>query len=199
MSIMARMSEAVEALLASLSDHQRAAATAPFDVGDHRRWTYLPGPRPGLSFADMSGKQRALALPMLDAGCSEAGARTARAVIELDMIRRRLSAAPDRQPDPTDHRYWVRILGAPGGGTAWGWRVNGHHLAVHVTVYRDKSMASPAATPPGSWPVLPPSDVALAACERAWRPEIMQKQWVGRRGRTGSCRRTGPSCGWTGW
>jgi hypothetical protein len=134
MSITARMSEAVEALLASLSDHQRAAATAPFDVGDHRRWTYLPGPRPGLSFADMSGEQRALALTMLDAGCSEAGARTARAVIELDMIRRRLSAAPDRQPDPTDHRYWVRILGAPGGGTPWGWRVNGHHLAVHVTV-----------------------------------------------------------------
>ena len=134
MSITARMSEAVEALLASLSDHQRAAATAPFDVGDHRRWTYLPGPRLGLSFADMSGEQRALALTMLDAGCSEAGARTARAVIELDMIRRRLSAAPDRQPDPTDHRYWVRILGAPGGGTPWGWRVNGHHLAVHVTV-----------------------------------------------------------------
>ncbi|HJU98769.1 MAG TPA: DUF3500 domain-containing protein [Jiangellaceae bacterium] len=125
---------AARRFLASLDDAQRAAASAPFDVADHRRWTYLPGVRPGLALAEMNAEQQALALRLLDAGGSEGGARTARAVVELDMIRRQLAAEPGHEPDPADHRFWVRILGDPAGDAPWAWRMNGHHLAVHVTV-----------------------------------------------------------------
>ncbi|MGH8776045.1 MAG: DUF3500 domain-containing protein [Jiangellaceae bacterium] len=134
-----RSASAVRVFLASLDPGQRAAATAPFDVADQRRWTYLPGRRPGLALADMSADQRALALELLDAGCSDDGGKTARAVIELDMIRRQLSA----EPDPADHRFWVRILGDPQGDAPWSWRVNGHHLAVHVTVVGDSITVTP--------------------------------------------------------
>jgi Protein of unknown function (DUF3500) len=128
------MIDAANAFVAALDPQQRAAATASFDVPDHRQWTYLPGPRPGLALADMSDEQQHLALDLLDTGCSATGARTARGIIQLDMIRRQLSARPGNDPRPVDHRYWVRVLGHPGTDEPWAWRVNGHHLAVHVTV-----------------------------------------------------------------
>ncbi|MGH8824396.1 MAG: DUF3500 domain-containing protein [Jiangellaceae bacterium] len=143
MSLADRSTSAVQAFLASLDSAQRKAATAQFDVADHRRWTYLPGRRPGLALAQMTARQQALALDLLDAGASDAGARTARAVVELDMIRRQLAAEPGRAPDPADHRFWIRILGDPDGDAPWAWRMNGHHLAVHVTVVGDAITVTP--------------------------------------------------------
>jgi Protein of unknown function (DUF3500) len=142
-SVVARMISAVTEFLAALDPQQRDAATVPFGVPDHRQWTYLPGPRAGLALADLSAEQQALALDLLDAGCSETGAKTARAVVELDMIRRELSAAPGREPPPGDHRFWVRVLGRPGADEPWAWRVNGHHLAVHITVTGDAVAVTP--------------------------------------------------------
>jgi hypothetical protein len=51
-------------------------------------------------------------------------------VIELDLIRRQLGSG---DPQPGDDRFWFRVFGDPATG-AWAWRVNGHHLAVHVTI-----------------------------------------------------------------
>jgi hypothetical protein len=134
------MSTAATAFLSSLSAEQRAAATTSFHTPEHRVWMYLPGPRPGLALAGMTSDQQALALEMLDSGCSIDGARTARAVIELDRIRRELGG---RSVEPGDHRYWVRILGEVSDDTPWAWRVNGHHLAVHVTVVGDRIAVTP--------------------------------------------------------
>ena len=95
-----------------------------------REWSYLPGPRAGLSLAELTADQRETALTLLDTGCSVAGAQTARAVIELDTIRRQLGGG---DPQPGDDRFWFRVFGTPSAEGAWAWRVNGHHLAVHVT------------------------------------------------------------------
>ena len=137
------MAGAATAFLDSLDRTQRLAATTAFDVEDHRVWTYLPGGRPGAALAAMTTEQQALALALLDTGCSAHGGRTARAVIELDMIRRQLESSAGTPPRPTDHRYWVRILGDPNADAPWAWRVNGHHLAVHVTVVDDAVAATP--------------------------------------------------------
>lgn len=125
------MAEAVTELLATLDADQYAAATTRFDDPEHRAWRYLPGPRPGLVFGEMTAEQRQLTLALLDHGCSEEGARTARAIVYLDRIRRELAGAT---VEPDDDRFWLRVLGTPGGEEPWAWRINGHHLAVHVTV-----------------------------------------------------------------
>ena len=125
--------------LDGLDVEQRRRATAEFDAPDHRTWTYLPGGRPGLRLADMTAAQREEVLSLLDLACSAAGALTARAVIDLDLIRRRL----DGEPDANDDAYWVRVLGDPRGDGPWAWRVNGHHLAIHVTVVGDRIAATP--------------------------------------------------------
>jgi hypothetical protein len=138
------MTSAARAFLASLDDGQRAKATAPFDTPDHREWTYVPGPRPGLPLKEMTDEQRRLALALLDTGLSERAQQTARGIIALEPILGELERASgtvhhDRDPE----LYWFRVLGEPGGSAPWAWRTNGHHVAVHVTVVGDRVAVTP--------------------------------------------------------
>ncbi|WP_020573362.1 DUF3500 domain-containing protein [Actinopolymorpha alba] len=140
-----RMTAAATAFLAALEPHQRTAATAPFDTADHREWTYLPGSRPGLALLDMDQHQRERAMELLDTGLSERSAAEARAIMELETILRELERAAGRSGWERRHRdhFWFRILGDPAGTAPWAWRVNGHHLAVHLTVVGDAVAATP--------------------------------------------------------
>ena len=133
------MTARVRGFLDALDDLQRGRATGEFGTPDHRQWTYLPGERPGLGLAEMTAEQRESVLSILDLACGAAGAMTARAVIDLDLIRRRL----DGEPRADDDRYWVRVLGDPRAAGPWAWRLNGHHLAIHVTVVGDEVAATP--------------------------------------------------------
>jgi hypothetical protein len=133
------MTARVRGFLDALDDVQRGLATAEFGAPEHRRWTYLPGERPGLALAEMTVEQRESVLSILDVACGAAGAMTARAVIDLDLIRRRL----DGEPGADDDRYWVRVLGDPRAAGPWAWRLNGHHLAIHVTVVGDEIATTP--------------------------------------------------------
>ncbi|MEO3792947.1 DUF3500 domain-containing protein [Nonomuraea sp. B10E15] len=135
------MRQAVLRFLGSLDTERRAAATAAFGSPERTEWSYLPGPRPGLPLAEMTSGQQELALALLDAGCGVAGARTARGVIELERVRRRLATGVDQIDGD---RYWFRVFGDPGGADPWTWRVNGHHLAVHITVAGDAVAVTPS-------------------------------------------------------
>ncbi|MBM7788696.1 DUF3500 domain-containing protein [Tenggerimyces flavus] len=138
------MTQAAQAFLASLDDGQRAQATAPFDTPDHREWTYVPGPRPGLRLKDMSEEQRRLAFALLDTGLSERAQQTARGIIGLEPILgelERVSGTVHFERDP--ELYWFRVLGTPGAAEPWAWRTNGHHIAIHVTVVGDDVAVTP--------------------------------------------------------
>ena len=127
--LVGRMAEAAEGFLATLGPPETEAVAGELDGPEFREWSYLP--RAGLPLSEMTPTQRDAALTLLDTGCSVTGARTARAVIGLDIIRRQLGGG---DPQAGDDRFWFRVFGAPAKGGAWAWRVNGHHLAVHVTV-----------------------------------------------------------------
>jgi hypothetical protein len=160
------MRVAAEEFVTSLDDQQRELATDAFDSDDRRRWTYLPGPRPGLALADMTVRQRTLALTLMDSGLSAAGARTARDIMELDGVLRELEREVGKdgweRRDPRN--YWFHVLGDPTGDGTWAWKVGGHHLALHLTVVGDFVSgtpqffgANPAVVPrgpQGGWQVL---------------------------------------------
>ncbi|CAM5631601.1 hypothetical protein STENM36S_02263 [Streptomyces tendae] len=127
----AGMREAARALLALLEPEQvRALRAVPdrLDAPELREWTYLPGPRPGLSTEGLDDRQREMVDALLATAHSATGAELVRGAIEVERHRRAQLGAlgPDR--------YWVRLLGDPEGDEPWGWRMNGHHLAVHVLV-----------------------------------------------------------------
>ncbi|MEV6170161.1 DUF3500 domain-containing protein [Streptomyces sp. NPDC051954] len=125
------MREAVRALLAVLEPEQvRELRAGPgrLDAAELREWTYLPGPRPGLSTEGLGGEQREAVDGLLATAHSAAGAELARGAIEVERHRRGTVGVAGAD------RYWVRLLGDPEGEGPWGWRMNGHHLAVHVLI-----------------------------------------------------------------
>src|SRR5688572_13127850 len=118
------------ALLASLDEHQRRLVRGDLADSDLRQWTYLPGDRPGLSMEHLTGAQHALAVELLRSAHSCGGGDLAVGAIEIERVRRELATGSP----PDGDRYWMRVLGDPSGELPWGWRINGHHLAVHVVV-----------------------------------------------------------------
>ncbi|MCW6006015.1 DUF3500 domain-containing protein [Micromonospora sp. CPCC 205371] len=139
------------ALVASLDEQQRRLVRGDLADPDLRQWTYLPGNRPGLPMEYLTGAQHALAIELLMSAHSPAGAELAIGAIEVERVRRELvSGAP-----PEGDRYWLRVLGDPDGEEPWGWRINGHHLAVHVIVTPGGSTFTPHFI--GSEPAVVPS------------------------------------------
>jgi hypothetical protein len=131
-----RMSRAAQDLLDTLAAEQRATLHFPFAGDERYEWAYTPGPRNGLQLRHMTEAQRLAVLRLFDAGLSARGSATAQQIIELETILReterieRRPSAHERDPG----LYYVSIFGTPGGSEPWGWRVNGHHLALHFTV-----------------------------------------------------------------
>ena len=127
---------------------------------DRTEWTYLPGPRAGLSLTEMTGAQQDLAMSLVSVGCGPTDAPHANGAIELERVRRRLATGSD---ELDGDRFWFQVFGDPAADDVWAWHVNGHHLAVHVTV----TSAGVATTPsflgaePARVPTGPTGRVAL--------------------------------------
>jgi hypothetical protein len=139
------------ALLGALDDELVELARGSLADPRLREWTYLPGDRPGLSLEHLTAAQHSLVLDLLHASHSPRGGGLAVGAIEVERVRRHLvSGAP-----PTGDRYWVRVLGDPAGEGPWGWRINGHHLAVHVVVADGTATLTPHFV--GSEPAVVPS------------------------------------------
>ena len=59
------MRAVVGGLVEGLDSEQRRRVVFPFDADLHKRWTYLPGQRPGLRLGDLSDEQLEPALDLL--------------------------------------------------------------------------------------------------------------------------------------
>jgi hypothetical protein len=140
-----RMAAAALALIESLEPEQRPMLHVPFDSPDRTEFTYLPGPRPGLTLADMTTEQQARAMELLATGLSDRGLSDARAIMRLEEILAGLERSVGRPGWRRRHSkfYWFRVLGEPGGEQPWAWKVGGHHLAVHLTIVGEQVAGAP--------------------------------------------------------
>jgi hypothetical protein len=156
-------SRCASALLRSLSDPERALVRGSLDDPRLTDWTYLPGDRPGLPVEGLNAAQHDLVIDLLRSAHSPEGADLALGAVEVERVRRELATGSP----PDGDRYWVRILGDPDGEDPWGWRINGHHLAVHVVLVGETFTVTPhflgsepAETPSGRRVLGPEEDLA---------------------------------------
>ena len=171
-SIAARMAEAAQALLDTLSADQRRVARWDFPSDEERRlWFYTPTDHGGLTVGEMSPTQQRLTMRLLATGLSRAGFVTASTIMGLENVLDelegwRVSYGFDRGRDPA--RYYLRVFGTPGADT-WSWRFGGHHISIHHTVVAGEVRAfTPCffGADPASSPLLGPHLLRpLAACE----------------------------------
>jgi hypothetical protein len=140
----ASMAGAADKWLKSLSADQRQRATFPFDSEERMKWHFIPNemfPRQGVTIKEMSEPQRALARDLIKTGLSAHGYMTATSIMELENVLQVIEG-PQRR-FPRDHEaYHLTVFGAPGDKTAWGWRLEGHHISVRFDIVGGSATAS---------------------------------------------------------
>jgi uncharacterized protein DUF3500 len=139
----ASMSSAADKWLKSLSPEQRQRATFAFGSDERLKWHFIPNemfPRHGVTIKEMSEPQRALARDFMKTGLSAHGYTTATSIMELENV---LLAIEKGVRFARDHEaYQLTVFGTPGDKTAWGWRLEGHHLSVRFDIVGGAATAS---------------------------------------------------------
>jgi len=166
-----RMTDAAHALLDSMSEEQRRAASWKFPSDEERQlWFYTPTDHGGLTLYEMRPAQQRLTMQLLATGLSQAGFVTASTIMGLENTLDELEGwktgfEQERGRDPT--RYYLRIFGTP-GAQRWSWRFGGHHISVHHTIVDGELRAfTPCffGADPAQSPLLGPHSLRpLAAC-----------------------------------
>ncbi len=133
------MAHAANHLWAALTPEQKAKAG--FDFKDEQRldWHFIPRPRKGLPWKEMTAPQQALAHGLLASGLSTRGYIKAETIMSLEGILQEMEKGSG--PVRDSELYYFSIFGTPGaddGKAPWGWRVEGHHLSLNFTIAGDK-------------------------------------------------------------
>jgi len=122
---------AANAFLATLDDDARARTIFPFDSEERTNWHFVPRVRQGLPLADMTPLQQDKLRALLTAALSAKGLLKAETIIALESVLARIENNPVRR-DPL--KYHLTIFGDPAPGGPWGWRFEGHHLSINLTL-----------------------------------------------------------------
>ena len=145
------MASVATAFVNSLSPDQRQKGVFPFDSAERVHWNFIPTevfPRNGLLLKDMNDNQRKLAHDLLKSALSQRGYMTATMIMDLestlgDLERRDREAgrgAESMAREPL--KYYFSVFGKPSTKDPWGWRVEGHHVSLHLTVVNGNLVAS---------------------------------------------------------
>jgi hypothetical protein len=119
--------------LGSLDDHQKSIAQYPFHDEERYNWHFVPRERNGISFNNLSDKQRQAALDLLKASLSDQGYQKATSIMALENVLREVESRgkDDTYRDPLN--YYLTIFGTPQIDSLWGWRFEGHHIAINFS------------------------------------------------------------------
>jgi glyoxylase-like metal-dependent hydrolase (beta-lactamase superfamily II) len=125
------MVEAAQRFVGSLTPAQRREVRLGADDPERRRWHYIPKARRGVALGTLTPAQRHLAYGFLATALSRQGFLKATGIMALEeVLRRRGGDGYVRDPDA----YYLTIFGEPSRDRTWGWRLEGHHLSLSLTL-----------------------------------------------------------------
>lgn len=134
------MLDATDNFLGSLSADQRAQAT--FEFGDEERlnWHFIPRPREGITYKEMSASQREASTKLLQTFLSAKGFDKAEQIRDLERVLKEIEGNGRFLRDP--EIYYFTVFGEPSLNGNWGFRYEGHHLAFNWTFAGGLGIAS---------------------------------------------------------
>jgi hypothetical protein len=133
------MTAATERLLAALSPEDEKDARLPFGGPARAEWSYLPGSRRGAELAQLSPAGRKAAYRLLATALSRPAFAQAVTIMAFEEL---LDIEEHEELRRHIDGYYVALFGAP-GDDAWGWRFEGHHVSVNVTVVGGQPVVAP--------------------------------------------------------
>lgn len=138
----AEMAASASAWLASLTPEQRAKATFEFKHDERLNWHFIPRDRKGLAWGELTPAQQHLAHALLATGLSQRGLVKASTIMSLETVLKEIEKGSGPLRDPA--RYYVTVFGEPAPAGTWGWRLEGHHLALNFTVVKGHVAGTPS-------------------------------------------------------
>lgn len=132
----AQMASSVNRLIRTLTPEQKAKAMIPLKDAKREKWAFVPdkfvdGGRLGLPMKEMNAQQQILTHAIPAAALSNRGYIQAMSVMALEKI---LHDMENKNPIRDSELYYITIFGKPDPKGTWGWRFEGHHMSIHVTV-----------------------------------------------------------------
>ena len=136
------MSNAANTLLNTLNAEQKGKAVFTFNDEERLNWHFIPRERKGLSYRLMTPEQRPLAMALLSSSLSQQGFIKATSIMSLEEILKiQEKNTPPGRRDPEN--YFFSIFGTPSETGSWGFRFEGHHVALNFTIVDGKVASSP--------------------------------------------------------
>lgn len=136
-----------------------AGDDARFAFSDRERWDwhFTPRGREGLMIGDMNTRQKDATAALMRATLSAGGVAKAADIMRLEAVLAEIEGSSLSYRNPEG--YYVSLFGEP-GTYPWGWRLEGHHLSINITLSAPGEIA---ATPlfTGTNPAIPPAGAEI--------------------------------------
>jgi hypothetical protein len=135
-----RMRTATAAFIKTLDAAQQSQAAFAFESEERLNWHFVPRERKGLAVKAMTPAQRTALAALLHTGLSDKGYEKVERIrsLENDLIVIEQGKNPMRDPDG----YYLSVFGTPASDKPWGWRFEGHHVALNWTIIGGSAIAS---------------------------------------------------------
>jgi hypothetical protein len=135
-----KMRTATAAFIKTLDDAQQSQAAFAFESEERLNWHFVPRERKGLAVKAMTPAQRTALAALLHTGLSDKGYEKVERIrsLENDLIVIEQGKNPMRDPDG----YYLSVFGTPAADKPWGWRFEGHHIALNWTIIGGSAIAS---------------------------------------------------------
>lgn len=115
-----------------LSPSQQKQCLFELDVAHRTEWSRLPGNRPGLKLTAMSEGQKIAFHRMLRTFFPSQGYLKITAIMFNEDIQQK------NEPVLGRNEYWFSIFGEVKEGSQWGWKLEGHHLSLNMSLRGDE-------------------------------------------------------------
>jgi len=147
--------QAALALIHETPESSRNALQHPFDSPSRTDWHYFPREREGLALKEMNDAQKQHLWDLVGTALSETGIEKVKGVLRLEEVLYARENSPGRDPG----NFHIAIWGEPDENNRWGWRFEGHHLSINITLQGEKTIsvtpsfigANPATVEEGKW------------------------------------------------
>ena len=125
----------------SLTPEQQAKAHFEFKDEERLNWHFIPRDRKGLPIKEMTPDQRKLAMGLLSTALSAKGLEKASTIMSIEQILAEMEG-PNRKFPRDPELYYFSIFGSPAMTGVWGWRVEGHHVSINLTIAGGRAIAA---------------------------------------------------------
>jgi hypothetical protein len=125
----------------SLTPEQQAKAHFEFKDEERLNWHFIPRDRKGLPLKEMTADQKKLGVALLATALSSKGLEKATTIMSIEQILAEMEG-PNRKMPRDPELYYFSIFGTPDSKGLWGWRVEGHHVSINITIADGKAIAA---------------------------------------------------------